>query len=573
MTFREFLHAIWSGRWFVLAGVVLAVVAVAVYTKQAVTEYQATATVTLESAEGTGVGNTPVAADSNPATVLSLPVIDAAATALAETPAEVAGTQIDPVLNGSDLSIAVTDASPRRAAAVANALANAYVANLPALVQSQIDSIDVQIKAMSDLVRTSNATLEADASDPTAAALRDAAQTNLSGLAQRKTQFLSLVPPGEVTVPARGAQPVGMDATTMFGIALLAGLVLGVGLALARRGLDPHVRTSEQAEESADAPVLAELSAVKEALRSAAADGMLPVASRAATPFTESIRELRTAVQAAVGGDDYVVVFTATDPRAPRSFVAANFAASVALSGRRTIVVSGDMRRPQIDELLPEPAGHQANGGGTRPTTVTNLFLHPVPDQPLDPADFLATARARSLFEALRGDADVVVIDAPPVLAAADATILGGYADGVILVATQGKAERSILASAADRLRTNGVSLAGVALVGIQANRQFRYAASFATPSSGRFLHRRARRHASAAAPPADDTTEPAALTVPVPRLARPNTAWSTPGAGATSEPTPRQDARAAGLIVVGAADGRRARARAVAPLHSRPTR
>src|SRR5690606_25675294 len=87
---------------------------------------------------------------------------------------------------------------------------------------------------------------------------------------------------------------------------------------------------------------------------------LLPVDGRTATPFTESIRELRTAIQATEEGSALTIVVSATEPDAPRSFIVANLAASWALSGRDTIVMSGDLRRSDLEGLLPAPDGWSA---------------------------------------------------------------------------------------------------------------------------------------------------------------------------------------------------------------------
>ncbi len=528
MTLRQFLRALWSGKWYVLAAVVLAVGSGFMYLRTAVAEYRATATVALTAATGASGGGQQ--ADSNPSTVFSEGVVAAAAATLRTTPERVSAHQIEPVFNGTELSISVTDTSPDQARKVANALADAYVGNLPSLIGTRIDSLDVQIGSVSAEVSAADDTLARAPGDPTAQAQRDAGMASLNTLAEQKTLLLSLVPPGQVAAPAMSTTPVGFAPTTVLGVALLAGLVLGVGVALVRRALDPRVGSAWQAASLAEVPVLAEITGVHEAIRASEAHRTLPVASRAATPFTESVRELRTAVQVSLGREEHaVVVFTAADPSAPRSFIAANYAASVALSGRRTVVLSGDMRRPQIDGLLPEVAGPRvAAPSGIRPTNVPNLYLFPVPDQPLDPADFLATARAQALVDALRRDADVLVIDAPPVLAAADATILGSYAHGVVLVAGIGRTDRGVLVAAAERLQGNGITLAGLALLGRRRGRRFTYAATYGPHTEGgglRHVLRRRRRNeaaAGSAAPREESPTEPAALTVPVPRLARP---------------------------------------------------
>lgn len=481
MTVREFLRTVWSGKWVVLVGVVVVLAVALVYARGTSASYRATATVVLSSVQAGE--STSVTASSDPTIVTSKPVVTAAAAILgdggqAAGGVGAVGAQYDAATQ--TMTITADGSSPASSAAAANAFAKAYVDYLPTVVSVQTDRLATQMDAVSAQIRDAQATLRRDRDDPKAKALQSSGTTTLTSLTQQWSALSSLSPPARIDSAAQAGVPLGLGTTTVLALGLLAGLLAGVGLAFARRGLDFRVRTVGQAAELAEAPVLAEVDGVRRALKKEAQHG-LPVASRVATPFTESIRELRTAIQVstATHGGGLVVLVTAADPRAPRSFLAANLAASWALSGRRTVALSGDMRRPQLDGLLPAPEGWAGDDQGLRPTRVPNLELYPVPDQPLDPADYLATAGVRDLVGRLRSQADVVVIDAPPVLAAADATILGSYADGAVLVASIGKTDRVVLSEAADRLRVNHVPLSGLAVMGVTGSRRMTYAATY----------------------------------------------------------------------------------------------
>ncbi|PFG44231.1 Mrp family chromosome partitioning ATPase [Isoptericola jiangsuensis] len=482
MTLREFLRVVWASKWFVLGAVVLVVGAGYVYADRQEITYQATATVELASSGSAGAeGTAAVTANPDPTVVVGPEVEQAAAEALDVPVSTLHGAEVEPLYDAATMTMTITatSTSAEFAADAANAYATAYVAQLPAVIDEQVAALDEQISALSSQIIAARDTLKARPNDPEATALQSTGEESLNVLTAQKTAYQTLVEPGQVTATAV-ADPVGLGRLSVLGIALLTGLAAGVGIAFVRRGLDTRVRTVEQAAEAADAPILAEVTGLRASLKTFAQTEVLPVASLAATPFTESVRELRTAVQVSLPRRDHaVVVVTAADPSAPRSFVAANLAVSWALSGRRTIVLSGDLRRPQIDELLPAPPTWEGTGRGLRPTTITNLELFPVPDQPLDSADYLATTAASDLVEALRAEADIVVVDAPPVLAAADATILGGYADGTVLLAAAGRTDRGVLGRAVDRLRTNDVALAGVALVGVASNHRDTYASTY----------------------------------------------------------------------------------------------
>lgn len=520
MTLREFLQAMWSGKWHVLAALLVVLVAGYVYAERQVASYRATAAVELQVEDaGRGDGSV-VTVDPEASRALDEPVVTRAAEILGVAPPELASLAVERTFDPEThvATIAVTTTDRQLATRAAEAYATAYAEHLPAIVAERTAALDGQIAAVSVQITEARTTLAAAPEDPVATAVQAAGEATLSELIAEKTAYQSLVPPGQVATGAADVVPVGMEQRAVLGIALLAGLALGAGVALVRRGLDDRVRSADQAGEVADAPVLATISGARRAVRASARDQVLPVATRAATPFTESVRELRTAVDVSLGHKDHVVVVvSAADPRAPRAFVTANLAASFALSGRRTVVVSGDLRRPTIDDMLPAPAGWPPPADRLRPTSITNLWLYPVPErQSLDPADYLATGAFRALLNELRVEADVVVIDAPPVLAAADATILGGYADGVVLVATLAKTARAVLAEAARRLRTTGVRLTGLAVVGVGVDRHVTYASTYGERSRAR--HASTTRSATgdhpegrhAGAPPAEEADEPA---------------------------------------------------------------
>ncbi|MGW8567319.1 hypothetical protein [Isoptericola sp. NPDC055881] len=477
MTLREFGQTMWAGRWYFLLVLVAVVAGAYWYADRQVTEYSASTVVQLEqSTTETGV----VTASDDPTVVTSSDVADAADAKLPGAGASASAVSATYDSETQTMTITAETSEPEQAVALVNAYAEAYAAHLPKIIDEQVALLDDQIAAVSEQVNDAREKLTRDKNDPVASALEQTGTESLEGLTTTRTAYQALVRPGYVSVSASEASPVGMDMTMVLLVAVLAGLVAGTGAAFLRRGLDLRVRSTTDAEALADAPVLARLAGARRAMRTAVSGGKVPVASRAATPFTESVRELRTAVQVAIGGGQRgMVVVSAADPRAPRAFVAANLAASFALSGRRTIVLAGDLRRPQIDAMLPPPDDWDGPPGQLRPSRIPNLEVCPTPEVALDPADFLASPSARDLVETVRRRADVVVIDAPPILAVADATILGSYADGVVLVAETGRTDRAVLAEAASRLATNSVRLLGVALAGPLGSKRSTYASTY----------------------------------------------------------------------------------------------
>lgn len=489
MTVREFIRTVWDGKWYVLAAVLVVIAGTLFYLGQQETVYKASATVQLvgvQSAQG-GEQVVEVTVASDLGDVTSAPVVEAAAATLGYTgkPATLAAqvSADHPTESQKTIAISAKTLDPQESVDVANAFADAYVAQLTVIRDAQVASLDARRQALADQLAGVTARLTANPEDPLAQAEKETIVTDYTTLTVQANTLRAIGTPGEVKTPATGAEPLGPSTSTVLALAILAGLVAGIGLAFARRGLDVRVRGAADAARLAQTPVLAELYGVRTSDRDYSHSHTLPVSRKVATPFTESIRELRTAVQVALAeADNVVVVVTAADPYAPRTFIAANLAASFALSGRRTIAVSGDLRRPELDTVLPPPDGWSGDAHTLRPTTIPNLGVFPVPEEEMDPADFLATTRAGKLISDLSDDAEVVVIVAPPVLAAADATILGRYASGVVLLASAGKTDRAVLAEASERLRINNVPLIGIALAGVKSDRRMLYASTYGAP-------------------------------------------------------------------------------------------
>jgi Mrp family chromosome partitioning ATPase/capsular polysaccharide biosynthesis protein len=506
MTLQDMLRTVWFGRWLVLISLVAAGAGAWLYASQQEPQYAAQATVQIIDAETlAGAG---VRLESDPSLVTSDAVTQAAAQALGDPSLAnaLAGSSTGEYVADSPSTIAITTTGtdPEAAVDAANALADAYDAALQqqfdddlAGMQSRLDALATTIDQQQQAITASRVAQAAanpngtvDTVDGLLEAQYSASTEQYQTLAGQLAQAQVLATPAAILQNAVSAELVSVPPMLVYAVAVLAGLLVGIALAVLRRGLDTKVRTAGSARRSAGAPVLARLSGTAVALRTFEGEGELPVARREATAYTRSVRELRTALQAAVENDSgsAVIVVTAADLETPRSFVAANLAASWALSGRSVVVLSGDLRQPRLNSLL--PAASQAPGRGSRttgrsrtaavPTAIPHLSVHPALRTELDPADYLASDEVRGLIDQLRRTADVVIIDAPPMLVAADATILGAYADGVLLAVTLGHTPMGAVEESAERLRAANARLLGLSLDGAVERRQVAYEATYA---------------------------------------------------------------------------------------------
>lgn len=511
MSLQDMFRTMWFGKWLVLVSLLAAFAGAWMYVSRQEPQYASEATVQIVDAATLATAG--IRLESDPSLVTGDAVTQAAATALGDPRLanELAAHTIANYEADGSTTIAITETGTEPDATVkrANAVAAAYVAALQRQFDDDVagmqgrlttlaESIDQQQEAITAAHRQSAAAAAAASPNGVTVApvegLLDvqysASMDQYQTLAGQLSQAKVLAAPATILQNAVSGRLVSVPVSLVYAIAALAGLLVGIGLAVVRRGLDTKVRSTGAVRRSAGAPVLARLSGTAAALRSYEAEGTLPVARREATAYTRSVRELRTALQAAVENDSgtAVIVVTAADLETPRSFVAANLAASWALSGRSVVVLSGDLRQPRLNALLPASGEVPARGArtGGRPrsaalaTSIPHLSVHPALQTELDPADFLASDEVRALVEQLRSTADVVIIDAPPMLVAADATILGSYADGVLLAVTLGHTAMVAVEESAERLRAANAALLGLSLDGVTERRQITYEATYA---------------------------------------------------------------------------------------------
>ncbi len=175
--------------------------------------------------------------------------------------------------------------------------------------------------------------------------------------------------------------------------------------------------------------------------------------SAASTPAAEAYRALRTNI-IFNDMDDKLSTLLMTIP-APESDVSskaclvANLAVTMAQSGRHTLLVDCDLRRPCQHEIWGISndcgisgvlaSGHEVE---TADVGVERLKVLPSGPRPDNPADLLGSRQMEALIAQLKGQAEFVLFDAPPVLAVTDAALLAAHMDGVLLVLNAGQTRR-----------------------------------------------------------------------------------------------------------------------------------
>jgi capsular exopolysaccharide synthesis family protein len=251
-----------------------------------------------------------------------------------------------------------------------------------------------------------------------------------------------------ITPASLPAAPSSPDKAVDIGAALIVGLALALGSAWLRDRLDDRVRGPADLEVQSRAPVLAQIPAFRSS--SPHSGSRLAMTASRDSAVAQAYRDLRARLIHSAHRDAMNLLVTSPAGE-DRAEVAANLSIAFAQAGCSTVLVCADLRYGRSDEMFGLAGGDGLAGilrgrstmaSALRSTGVPGLRVLPRGEAPLDPAALLQHPSCRDLFSYLSKQADVVLVEAPPVLAAADASLLADFADRILLVADARRSAR-----------------------------------------------------------------------------------------------------------------------------------
>ena len=256
--------------------------------------------------------------------------------------------------------------------------------------------------------------------------------------------------------PTRQASP---RPTLSIAGGLVAGLVLGIGVAFAFQVLDPRLRREEQLRRLYRLPILAR---IPREPRSRTEKPLGPLELSPAT--SEAYRTLRGTLavsRRASGSESHGILVTGSSPSEGKTTTAVNLSSSLATAGHNVILIEADLRRPGIGaalnlqskygvaSVLVESIALQ-EALVTTPTFGSNLGILLADYEGGWISDLFALPAARELIAEARRLADFVIVDSPPLTDVIDALPLVDYVDDVVLV-RRGRQDQSRQARPAGR--------------------------------------------------------------------------------------------------------------------------
>ncbi|GHD09807.1 polysaccharide biosynthesis tyrosine autokinase [Zhihengliuella salsuginis] len=289
---------------------------------------------------------------------------------------------------------------------------------------------------------------------------------------QAVPSLVRIVPLGRAALPTA---PVSPNTKLALAVGGVAGLAFGLGYALIRQHLDRRIRSVEAVERIGQAvvgtiPADNRLSGGRQVVES----GNAKTSDRAAHAFAEALRELRTNLSYMdVDNPPRIIVVTSSVPGEGKSSISANLAVAIAATGRRTVLIDADLRRPVLTDLFHLPAGAGLTDVLSGAAELDDVLM-PYTDAPAlellaagrvppNPSELLGSKAMKNLLAELSRDA-VVLIDAPPLLPVTDAAILAKAADGALITIKAGHTTVDELEKSAGNLTKVGAHILGTIL-------------------------------------------------------------------------------------------------------------
>lgn len=268
----------------------------------------------------------------------------------------------------------------------------------------------------------------------------------------------------------------------ILGVVAMGSLLLGSLAAFGREALDKTIRSSEQIEELIGLPGLGLVPAIKD--RSPASF----VLDNPNSPFGAAVRRLRTKMLLTSGtGAPRTILVTSSVPGEGKTSLAVSLGRTNARSGKRTLLIDCDLRRPRVHEVteVPNLAGLSdvlQNRVSLKEAIVSDkrsgVDILGAGGGVFDPEVLLASPAMVELISAAAASYDLVILDSPPVLSVGDALVLSRLADKTVFLAQWGSTHRDDVLLSVQQLLEAGADMAGVALSQVDVRKHATYSFS-----------------------------------------------------------------------------------------------
>jgi non-specific protein-tyrosine kinase len=473
-------------RWLVVATTVLLAVGLGVmfYLLQTPVYVASTEVLLAERSDGTEVTPAQIATQAKVVGSYADEVIEEEN--LAESPSDFLDTvTVTPDESGAAIiSISVSRSNGDEAAAIANGLAEFYLDESDANSKERIADLDQNIENLDIQITSLGSEIRDTQPGPTRLRLESSRR---SLIAQRTlliearanivVQSQTRAEGGQFEEAVAPANPTSPDLVRDLGLAVVLGLLVGIGAAYLRDYFDDVVRDeSGLGDELGHYPVLAHIPH----WRTGAGEPIALSAPR--EPASEAYRELAANTRPLLTSripstvpraEGKVVLVGSGSPAEGKTVTAVNLAVVAASAGQRVLLLDANLRLPGVHTTvgLPQSPGLVEVLTGTASAQsvmasigVQNLHVLPAGTTPLNPAELLTSQGLQQLLTELRRTYDLVVVDSAAVLPVADVMGIATQADVTMLVVRARASKSAEVAEAVHRIERAGGSVAGLVM-------------------------------------------------------------------------------------------------------------
>jgi tyrosine-protein kinase Etk/Wzc len=340
-------------------------------------------------------------------------------------------------------------------------------------VESEIEAIDTRIRTL-PVMEQDEARLTRDIK----------VKTDLYTALSNTAQQLRLISVGRVSnvrlvdAPIAPERPIKPNRPLIVALAVVTGLFLGTLIAVTRKAMRGGIDDPAKVERLLRAKVV--YASIPHSInedklmRKVKGEGVLPLLAQILPedPAVESLRSFRAALQFSMPHfRNNIVMFAGSTHGVGKSFVTINFAAVMAASGKRVLLIDADLRNGRMHRYfnVNRDQGLSRAINGSSPIedvihhdVIDNLDFIPTGALPPHPSDFLLHANFGILLDTLSPKYDLVLIDTPPLLLVADALIIGARAGAIFLLARARVTTDGDITESVKRLNHAGLSPQGV---------------------------------------------------------------------------------------------------------------
>ena len=384
----------------------------------------------------------------------------------------------------------VTDANENTAAAFADAIAATFVKQVQAHlaepyagrladIQSQLDDLEKKVDAdQENLQEPSLEKVNAQTELTNLEALLADYRSDLRSYQQQYDSLFTATTAAsdDAVISGPAAQPDEpvRNRSLFMAIAGSVGLLAGIGLAFVMDGINDRVHTPLDVSEVTGIHSIASIGKIHKGPSELIMG--LPEEYHVQEDFHMLGAKLRT-----MSKDQSLRSILVTSPvsGAGKSFVTANLAAEMAKSGLRVIAVDADLRYPRLHQIFGLSQDGSLEAALTkdkleadlRPTPISGLHVLTSRISEVNPAEVFCSPKISEFFTDLENQADLVLIDCPPMLSVPDTMLLSSVADGILLVLRADHTSTASIKDAISNLNQYSSRLLGVVLNDIQNNR------------------------------------------------------------------------------------------------------